>query len=315
MSGRLLLWALCAVFVVSGCGGDSSSGPETNGDPNDPGETDGAFTATIDGMNWEGAPNFVHASALAGSPGAYVINGTANPGATGETLVLSLYNVDGPGTYRLGVTPVVVGAYATLSRTNGDYWHSAYTGNEGTVTLTSLESGRIEGTFQFTMSPGFASGAEGTRLVTGGSFDLPLSGDVVSVPPGHGRAVSATFGDEPFYAATVIETPYANGIAFNALNDDYNLGIILSEVEGPGTYPLDLLSTPFRSAVVVAGTAQDPGTCCWNSIDVTGAVVISDLSDDRIIGTFEMTLSADSNSGATESLVITGGTFDIGRAN
>lgn len=96
---------------------------------------------------------------------------TANPVTA---ISMNVLNVTGPGTYQLN--PNFVGTFAQVAITDGasaQVWTTALSPGNGTITVTTLSSTRVAGTFTFTAQ--FASGgATGQKSVTSGSFDIPL---------------------------------------------------------------------------------------------------------------------------------------------
>ena len=119
--------------------------------------------------------------AQVGSLGAITIQGTWN---NSTTITLNLFNIDEPGTYPLGVTSANVGGIGVVSNTTGRAWSTPGSGAAGTVTLTTYTASRIAGTFSFNAEP-LTGAATGTKVVTGGAFDLILAsnGNFGTLPP------------------------------------------------------------------------------------------------------------------------------------
>jgi hypothetical protein len=276
---------------------------------------DGELSWVIDGTEYRAAADTIEATASDEIPGGYDIEGAALPGATQRFLAFSLYNIDAPGTYWFGVSAGVIGAYATLQQPTSNIWHTRPVGTSGTLEVETLTEDRIGGTFELTLTPSLGSRATDTLELTDGRFDLPYDGTALPIGTDQGRSISATIDDEPFYASSVVVTPYPGGLSFNALNDERNIGFILSEIDGSGTYEIGF-APPVRSVVAIDATADDQGThCCWGaSVDDTGTLELTELSEDRIVGTFELTLQPQPGKPATAPLVVTDGRFDIGLA-
>ena len=301
-------WMMPALVVscLVACGGDDGGGDP---DPMGPNPTDeGELSATIDDQAWIAAASTVRARAMDDLPGAYEISGTA----AGRTLNLELYNIDAPGTYPLGVTPTVFGGYATVARV-GAIWYTRATGNAGEVTITELTEETIAGSFRFLADAFPGTQASGSLDVASGEFDIPIEGKALPVPENTGGKLTATLGETEFHASTISVTRPGGIYLISALNNDFNMGIYLDEVTGPDEYLLSS-TPPTRVVSIVAGAEADPGTnCCWTSIPhPSGRVVIESLSVDRMVGTFEFTLTPNEDSPATDSLVVVGGRFDLG---
>jgi hypothetical protein len=324
--GARLVVVVCGVIAIVGCG-DDDGGAGTAGGPGagqgggdvdaatsgggGPGATEsGTFTAVIDGMAWEATPASIRTKIDEDVPGGYILEGT---GGLSQHIQLNLFYVDAPGSYSLGVGGSVVGANGNLSRL-GSIWQTPGSGAAGTLVITELLADRIVGNFELTAEPVPGSMATGTVMVTEGEFDLPLTEPAREIGPGHGRTLSAEIDGEPFNAATVVVTPLNGGISFNAINDAYNLGFLLSEVELTGTYGLSL-DTPSRAVAAVAGSNGDMTTnCCWTvPLEEAGTITFSTISADRLVGTFEVTLEPQAGTAASAPLVVTSGVFDLGR--
>jgi hypothetical protein len=309
--------AACAAAVLLGCGGDddgTNDASHPGGSRSDAGpsaaSTGGTFTAVIDGAAWQATPMSVRSRVDDDVPGGYQLEGTS---ASLQQVWLKLYYVDAPGTYDLGVSGSVVGASAGYTRSTS-IWQTPATGVAGTLEISALTAHRIAGTFEFVAAPVPGSQAKGMVTITDGQFDLPLERKAAEIGPALGRTLSADFDGERFNAAAIVVTPYAGGVSFNALNDDYNVGFILGEVDGPGTYELSF-EPPARTVVVVAGSKGDQAEhCCWGTdASSTGSVTFTTFDDDRLVGTFDLDLAPRATSAASAPLVVMSGEFDIGR--
>jgi hypothetical protein len=316
---------LFGLFAAAGCGddaggdparagsGDRDAAPDADRDAQagpGPAEGGGSMTAIIDGRRWEAAPGMVRSRVDDDVPGGYEFEGTGN---VLSRLTLALYYVDSTGSYDVGVGGSVVGAAASYaSGATGMIWQTPGSGDAGTLEVETFGEGRIAGTFEFTLVPVPGSAARSMVTVEAGEFDLELPEGALEVGPGFGRSVSAEFDGERFNAATVVVTPNAGGFSFNAINDRYNVGFMIGEADGPGTYPL-ALGPPFRGVVVVAADPAKQENCCWgNIVDDSGSITVTTFSSDRLTGSFEFTLAPGAMGSATEPLVATSGVFDIG---
>ena len=114
------------------------------------------FTAVIDGQAWTATST--SRKAQVGPFGAITIQGLAN----GTTLLLILYNIDSVGTYPLGMGGTAVGGLGQVSDLTGRGWSTPLSGAAGSVTITTLSSGRIAGTFTYDADSSLGA-AHGTR--------------------------------------------------------------------------------------------------------------------------------------------------------
>lgn len=305
LRGSLLL---ALTLTVWACGDDSSDPTTPDPNPTDEGE----MVASVDGVPWAARASSVVAEVIEDVPGGYEIRGTQG---TSQILV-SLYNIDAPGTYPLGVNPTVFGGYASYA-TSGRLWHSTYSGASGTVTVTALTSSRIAGTFAFTATPFPGTQATGTLAITAGEFDAPIEGTPSSVPDAVGGSLTATLDGSPYRAAFVLVTGQGTGdFLLTTSNDDYTLAFFLGAIDGPGVYPLAFGAPPVRSIVINPGSAPGDGvSCCWGPDpgDV-GSVTVTSLTADRLVGTFAATLVPRAGTEAADSLHIAEGAFDLGLA-
>jgi hypothetical protein len=106
-------------------------------------------------------------------------NGSLSIGAVDQgdsrVLVITLSNVEGPGTYALGWGQSGIAQYAeTDGLASEKGWVSSIQGATGTVSVTELSATRVKGAFSFTLQPLVATSATGSKAVTNGSFNLRL---------------------------------------------------------------------------------------------------------------------------------------------
>ena len=308
---RTTAMRFATMVVVTGtvaCGGDGdSTGPGGGGN----GQF--RFTAKIDGANWASTAGVEAVGVPVSLPGVFALTGT-QLGAGGQTLVITLYNVPGPGTYPLGVGPSVPGGNALISTTAGG-WKTAQSGADGTITITTLTATRMEGTFSFT-AVAFTGGATGTKTVTDGSFVLEVNptGTIGPLPDNAGHKVAATLNGASFNAADVsaIYTP-SGSLSIAAGTNNRSVSITMTSVTGPGTFALSN-TIPLRSmGVSVLNGTQ---VVSWHNSSVagsSGSVTITSLTSTRIKGTFTGVLAA--GPGSTGTMTVTNGTFDVGRLN
>ena len=293
IAGALLLLLLA-------CGDDTGPG----------GGGGGGIRATIDGDAWESDEALTPVVQYTTS-GVYVIQGSRLEGGTdASTLLITLNNIPGPGTYPLGTGGGVSGGIGVFAE-NSSNWSTPLTGAAGTITIDALTDTRIAGTFEFTGGGAFGNAA-GTRDVTEGEFDLEVttSGNVPDLPANAHSRISATLNGTAWNAATVALG--ANPFGFTASNTQYAIGIGITNVTAPGTFTLGGGGPSIVIAGVTPGDAS-PTNCCWSSSPGTGSITITTLTATRSTGTFSFTLPADPNTAASGPIVVANGTFDIGR--
>jgi hypothetical protein len=155
-------------------------------------------------------------------------------------------------------------------------------------------------------------------MVTNGVFDLTLrtsSGTLPAVPENAGSIVSATINGTAFNAwnGNANLGHLGDGLGFSSSGGTYTVSMNLPGVAAPGTYSLNQAAARFIHIRELARTASDPN-CCWggNAADV-GTIVITSVTPARMQGTFSGTVNRSSSTGTASSLVITNGTFTIGR--
>jgi hypothetical protein len=280
------------------------------------------LTAKIDGKAWEASAGSIVAQTNFGVPGAVMILGSQTVDGKTSSITMTLYNVNGPGDFPMGVDVSVFGGIGlvgegTGSGGNGESWITDNSGVAGIVTITAIGDGRIVGDFEFIASPGKSIPVWSTRKVTEGHFDLPLKGTLAALAEGAGSQVKCELNGVFYNAATVVAslTDFTGGpgLTISTVSSLQSINIILAGVTDTGTFtPLSNMS-PQR--IITAGlTGGDAATCCWDtdSSPVTGKVIITRFEPKRVQGTFTATLKAKAGKPATEDLVITNGSFNVG---
>lgn len=315
--------AAAAACLAVACGA-APGRPATETDGGGANErTPGTMTARIDGQPFTASTTLTSAEFFSAFSESVVI-GT---GPAGNEIVLFLYNIGAPGTYRLGVAETNFGGEGAVSETNfGDggavsesFWLTDRNGAAGTVTIGALTARRITGTFSFVARDiDHAS----NRTVTDGVFDVPF--DIVdpgAVQPYQGSAMSASIDGTSWNAAEILVSSKsaqffadgayafagAGGPSFEAgggHSPTYLVALELRGFGGPGTYSLggraesSLMVGMSESSV--RWTSSEPGS--------SGSVVVTTVDSDRLRGTFSATVGGD---GGT-ALQLSDGTFDIG---
>jgi hypothetical protein len=304
---RLVLGVLLALAAIA-CGG--SDDPT---DPNDPNANTGEFfmRMNIDGV-W--AAETYHA-AVAGL-GSLTFGGTKTTGTNPYAISFSLYNIGGTGSYPLGTGSTVAGGAVVVANalTAASTWITPLTGADGTLTIITLTADRIGGTFSFTVNA--LAGATGTKTATSGEFMLPFTniGQGVALgplPDNYGSKLSATIAGSAWNASNASGTYFAPNrvVTVQGSNNTRTFSLSINEVTVPGTYALN--TTRFIGATLSVSPTQVNG---WRSdqADGSGSVTITSLTATRMRGTFTATLGPIPGTGATGTLTITNGSFDIG---
>ena len=147
-----------AVVSLTACGGSDSTTGTTSGG------VGASFSASIGGVAWAA----VNPLWLVTSGGV-----TMSAGDAGNATTVSLtFTATAPGTYTIGAT-LPANGIATVGKSNGQGWSTVAQGGTGTVTVTTLTTNHVVGTFSFDAVGGSSSGSATTVLhVTSGKFDF-----------------------------------------------------------------------------------------------------------------------------------------------
>lgn len=288
---------LSALILTAACGG--------GGTENNPGGN-ANFTAKIDGQSWTSAA--ISTQAVINNNAIFTIVG-ASAGSSPLAMSLTLYYVGAPGTYPLGVGGTVPGGIATISA-GATAWSTPLSGAAGTVTITTVSSTRIAGTFSYNATP-FIIGTAGNREVTEGQFDLPVTGTgSITVPDNLGSKFGGTLGGNPWNAATVVTVshPSSGTMTIGASNVDYSINLIVSGFTGPATYTLG--TGVARQATVTRLTG---GTATWGGSNALsgGTVVVTSYTATRVKGTYNIILQPGVVFPGSGTLTLTGN-FELG---
>jgi hypothetical protein len=156
---RLSLVFAAAGVLLAGCGSsDSPTGTNSGG-------TSSVYTASVGGVAWAAVFPVVWTVTNTG----VTISGASAGGAT--TVTLS-FLATAPGTYSLAFNQNT-GGIATVAQSNGKGWSTIGQGGTGSVTLTTLATNHIVGTFTFDAVTA-PNGVVDLIHVTNGKFDLKL---------------------------------------------------------------------------------------------------------------------------------------------
>jgi hypothetical protein len=157
--------AVMATLAAFGCGG----GDDDDGNPTGPpggGATNGSLTAQIGGTSWSATGTITVSRS---NPNFIGLAGTGFAGNAAYSLVVGIANATGPGTHNLNVFAGGDGSSLIVGSTTTGYG-TAFTGGSGTLTITSLTSNRIVGTFSGTLPP--SSGSAAPLVITNGTFNV-----------------------------------------------------------------------------------------------------------------------------------------------
>lgn len=141
---------VASLLVLSACGSDSPLGP---------GLGEGSLSMNVDGSQWSSIS--VHATAS----GGVVALGAAN--SSGEGVGFA-FQGSAPGTFLIAAGNPANATYTTGSNS---WAASGSLGGSGTITISTLNSERVAGTFSFEVT---AVGAQtpATISLTNGVFDI-----------------------------------------------------------------------------------------------------------------------------------------------
>lgn len=287
---------LLLFIAVSACGGGDPTNPGGNGVTN--------FTAKINGADWN--PEFP-VTAINGSAGFYSISALRSSGSNNFTMVFTLYNITGPGTYPLGVGVFVFGGTALISQPPSNGWTTPLSGAAGQIVITTLSATQMVGTFQFTADP--MAPTTGTKTVTQGVFDIPVSGTggVASASGNLGSSLTGNIGGTFVAASALVTLTGANQLTIVGNNDVRTVAIGVANMTAPGTYTLSA-TAPVRTIQVGDGLGM-----VWTSATTggSGSVIVTSVTATRIMGTFTATVIGVAG-GASGPLSVSG-TFNLGR--
>jgi hypothetical protein len=296
------LFLVCSASWLAGCG--SSSGGPGGGTGN------GNLRATIDGQSWVADASSAQAVADAKAPGVIGITGTRAASASNAlSIELDLGYLTGPKTYPLGVNAgTTAGGGATVFQVQGTttaIWTTDFSGDRGSVTVTSLAGGRFAGTFLFTAPPQSSGGATNDRTVTDGSFDLPLPAAFqAAAADDYGSSISATMNGQAWNGATVtgLGDTSTGALSFGGTSTAYLLNF-------GTTKPIQAGQTYDETAMQITASNQSTSPLLWGAAGTVCSVTVTSLTAKRIAGTFTATLPGVGTH--TTPLVITNGVFDV----
>ena len=322
---RLASLAACSLYLkgsligllvlLAACGGNGT-GPNGGGGGGGGGGGSGPMSAKIDGVSWAASQNGVLVTSSAQNPGFLTITGTQITGQDYIAVSLYLGFISGTGTYPLGVnqgtTPGGGGGVIVKNGATLDLYAVDFTGDRGSVNITTLTSTRIAGTFTFVAPPQLGSGAPGVKTITNGTFDVALPA-AFTLPTGDntGNTFTATLNGQAWTGATVVGVGDLSTGSFSlggtttdntVANSTLQVGLVTAT-------PVSAGNTYDQSQVVLHFDGQ-ANNCCWGGAGATSSVTITSLTATRVAGTFTANLPAIGGS-ASGPMVITNGEFDL----
>lgn len=299
---------LALAFIACNSSTDSSAGGS-------------GLTAKFRGEAWSAEPIGVYANALGSSPGTYMFGGAKSVGTISRSITVTLYNIPGPGTYKLGTGIQATGGVGQAGEGNGtpnaNTWITDGTGLDGEITITEIGKGRIKASFKFTGVPGARSPLKENIDITEGKVDLEYKGTPVPMLDKHGGNLTATLNGKPYNAASIHSASLkdlngnagVNIVTSTSLN---GISLMVAGATAPGKYPI-IHKQPNPVSIGAGRNGTDPETCCWGSSDADTAVIeITSLTATRIKGKFSGKLGPNPGKPATAALVIVDGAFDVG---
>lgn len=142
-------------FLITSCSkDDSSTAPTASG---------GSMMASIDGSSW--SSSLITQATVQGG-----VLAVAGQDGSVRQIQLRVINYAGQGTYSLGSGNMHLATVVTGTTANDMYTANMVAGT-GSIIVTESTSSRIKGTFTFTAR----NTAGGTKSVTNGNFDVPIS--------------------------------------------------------------------------------------------------------------------------------------------
>ncbi|HEV8449651.1 MAG TPA: DUF6252 family protein [Gemmatimonadaceae bacterium] len=301
------------------CGGGASS---TTGPGGPSGNARYYLQASIDGAAWgEDAVSAAATGARWAAPGLFTISGY--DASSNITILITLYNVYGPGTYALGVNASNSGGTAQVTNISAG-WATPLSGAAGSVTITSLTQTEMAGTFTFVANGLLNVPATSLKNVTSGTFDLPVkaNGVITQLTGTKGSSISGTIAGSAFNLATITATTsttrgpqgatIGTTLTFGGGSTTYGMGGSVPAITGPGVYPLGPGSAAngFNATTLNASLTNGTVIQAWNSSDAlsTGSVTITSFTPNRIQGSFSGNLGPGFG---TSARINVSGTFDL----
>lgn len=296
---RLLPFALLAVIA---CGGSTPTDPNNNN-----GSGTNRLSATIDGAAWSAASAAIVASGnMSQIPGGLLFQGSTIT-QPARALVINLARISGPGTYPLGVN-TGTNAGGTLTMTLGTAsWWTPLSGDAGSVTITSMANGRMQGTFTADLVRLAGSGGADQVTITNGQFNVPINpGYAVPAADDRGSTATITIDGQTTKGATIVGLGGGTSlIGISAANLDWTVSVTAGPVDGPGTLPLSAFTVPIRKVMII----PTGGGLAWGGTQAdVGTFTVTSVTATRLAGSWTATLAAVGHGGGPRTVT---GTFDV----
>ncbi len=242
------------------------------------------LTATLNGVAYRPTS----ASAVISGAGYFII--ASRVGTTGPAVALRLFSIGKPGTYPLGVSPALIGGAGDVA-VDGAVFTTPYTGAAGTVTITAVSLTRIAGTFSFVATRTVNFFDTDSRTVTGGSFDVPVTGSgTLEIPANIGNTVTGSVRDTAFSATevSVVDVPSNGKLVLDLRQTSRRVTLNIPDFTGVGTYKLGTGTGRIMQLYAPVGTFQSEwgGTVATTS----GTVTITSVTASRVQGTIAASL-------------------------
>lgn len=154
------LTILAAIVATTACGGSSSTTSPSGGGQ---ASGKGTLTATIDGVAYTGT---INSATLQSS-------GLLNIASNSSDLTRSVNFAVQPaavGTFSGASSAIQLNVITTSGGAVTGSWLTSLNFGSGSLTITSLSSTGVSGTFAFTAVPATASTPSGNKVVTNGAF-------------------------------------------------------------------------------------------------------------------------------------------------
>jgi hypothetical protein len=257
------------------------------------------FSAKVDGAEWQS--DSTKLTGTAGESGMFTVTGFDSTRAVPLGVTLSLYNIDKPGTYPLGMGPTTIGGSVRITEGTSNWFSHATGGQSGSVVLTTVSSTRLAGVFAVTAGPYYGSfpaartgnfpaarigSLPAERIVTGASFDVPVvSSGSIEVPRYNGSTITGTMGGASWGAANVKAQVRPNGVLLiEASNVTHDVVLSIEDFAGPGTYAFGAGGPGYlRIKTQPTGWFAYPGSMSG------GTVVVTSANSARVAGAINIT--------------------------
>src|SRR5689334_6953682 len=166
MIAEALLGMTIVAMLTTGCGSKASSGPGGLAPPPPGGGASGPspLSMTVNGQPWNADPLAAGVGVTVATPGTYILVAIRGLGTAATGAIFTLSNIGVPGTYDLGVSATNFGGSFSFASATGEWW-TPPSGSAGSVTITTLTTTRIAGTFSCTVDS-LSSDAHGRLTIT-----------------------------------------------------------------------------------------------------------------------------------------------------